>query len=354
MDTKNPHDKLFKYTLSIKSEAVALVKNFLSPELRDSLDFRTFKQENTSYITGKLEEYFSDIVWSCRLNNGKKIKITFLLEHKSYFDKKVIIQFLRYLTEAYDTMLNKEKEDKITLIVPVLVYHGKQKWSHRSLADLINIGDKKLLKYLPTFDFELIDLNTTTEKKVVDLREGYLLRSTFLLFQNIGNADYVWQMHKELFIFAEEELTEHEIRSFVSVLLTYISRTHKFSKEESTKYVEKMKDEIWANDVYLPGSTWEQALSEGMVKGGKRGQLIKVLQTSMKLMKKFPNFLDIEVADLATTEENIVKNLRKILKQSSPKKVKKSIMATFFKELKLTEKQEVELMSNIDLFYKKT
>ena len=359
MAHKNPHDKLFKYTLSIKSEAVALVRNFLSEDLKNKLDFRTFKTESNSYINGSLQEYFSDTVWSCRLKTGEQVKVAFLLEHKSYFDKNVIVQFLRYLTEAYDTMLNKEKAEEATLLIPILVYHGRQSWTHRNLADLLNVRDESLLRFVPTFALEFVNIMTTEEEKIAQMREGYLLRSAFLLFQNAGNPDYIWQEIRQLFFFArKEELSEEEIRSFVRALTNYINRSYKFNAEESEKYTNMIKEIVFEADEYLPGSTYEQALlqgrKEGIKEGEKKTSVIKDLMISLSILQKFPSWSNREVSDLAEVPEHTIKKIRKILKENEAEKAYTKFLQTFFKNITLSEANALKLRNKIAVFYPNT
>jgi len=114
MKKENIHDKLFKHTLSIPSEAKALVKQFLPTWIRQNLDYRTFKLNTQSFVNESLDEYLTDIVYDCKWKGNFSIKISFLLEHKSYPDKLTPLQLLRYLTEAYTRLLNdKDKRNNL-------------------------------------------------------------------------------------------------------------------------------------------------------------------------------------------------------------------------------------------------
>ncbi|MEM1124022.1 MAG: Rpn family recombination-promoting nuclease/putative transposase, partial [Bacteroidota bacterium] len=66
MRKENIHDRLFKHTLSIPSEAKALVTQFLPEWLHEAIDFRTFKINTQSFVNENLDEYFTDIIYDCQ------------------------------------------------------------------------------------------------------------------------------------------------------------------------------------------------------------------------------------------------------------------------------------------------
>jgi len=90
MNNKKLHDELFKATFSMVSEVIAFSKIYLPKWLDNKLDYSTLQHEPTSFVGEQLSEYFSDIIYSCRLIDGKSIKLTFLLEHKSYVPKNIM------------------------------------------------------------------------------------------------------------------------------------------------------------------------------------------------------------------------------------------------------------------------
>ena len=99
---KNVHDKLFKQMMSLKSEAIALASNFLPQDVIEEIDLDSFELSNVSFITEELKEYFADVIYTCNTKKNEEIKISFLLEHKSYFDPHLPLQLLNYLLQGYD------------------------------------------------------------------------------------------------------------------------------------------------------------------------------------------------------------------------------------------------------------
>jgi predicted transposase/invertase (TIGR01784 family) len=89
------------------------------------LDFNTIQNAKTSNLTEKQSEIFSDLVWTIKSKTEKDLEISLLLEHKSYRDKKVVFQILEYLANAYKTQI--KNNEKLSLIVPIVYYYGKEK-----------------------------------------------------------------------------------------------------------------------------------------------------------------------------------------------------------------------------------
>jgi Putative transposase, YhgA-like len=61
----NPHDDFFKIAFSRQDVVEDYIKQFLSSELVQNLDFQTLKISNNSYTTQELSTYFADVVWEC-------------------------------------------------------------------------------------------------------------------------------------------------------------------------------------------------------------------------------------------------------------------------------------------------
>jgi len=153
MKRENIHDQLFKQTLSIRSEAKALVQLFLPKWLTNNLDFRSFKLSPNSFISESLSEYFTDMVYEVRWKQKKEaLFVSFLMEHKSY--------------------------------PPIVIYHGDKGWKKRTFSDFFHLPDERLKQYLPSFDYELIDLTTISDEYLMNISIGYFLRSTFLVFKS--------------------------------------------------------------------------------------------------------------------------------------------------------------------------
>ena len=72
------------------------------------LDLSAPELVKDSFIDTRLQEHFSDLLYKVKLRDAKtEAFIFFLFEHKSYPDKWVALQILRYLLELWE---NEKKE----------------------------------------------------------------------------------------------------------------------------------------------------------------------------------------------------------------------------------------------------
>ena len=171
----NPHDAYFKATFGKIDFAKDFLKNYLPRELVDLVNINTLSSEPTSYLTKELEEQFTDLVYKAEIK-GEKAYITFLLEHKSYPDRMVIFQVLKYIISIWEEKIRNDVESKkaenkilktneieLPIIIPLVVYHDKNKWNiKRSLGEMIphykNLPDI-IKRYIPNYQYLLIDLS---------------------------------------------------------------------------------------------------------------------------------------------------------------------------------------------------
>lgn len=112
-----------------------------------------------------------------------------------------------------------------------------------------------------------------------------------------------------------------------------------------------MKELIWEDDVYLPGSTWEQALIQGEEKG-KVNTEFNTIAALLGLLIEVPDMKDTILANINRTTVKKIKILRKSLQSETAEKAHRLILTEFFKNAKLSEEQELVLRERVELFYK--
>ena len=163
----NPHDDFFKVAFSRQDVVVDYITQFMGQELVNNIDFQSLTISNNSYITSALEEYFADVVWDCNYGVSKTpIKVTFLFEHKSYVPKYPHLQLMRYMLEIWDN--NNKNKLALTPIVPIIIYHNadkKRKWKYKAFSEYFKTLDASLLPYIPSFEYQLTDLNNLTREQ---------------------------------------------------------------------------------------------------------------------------------------------------------------------------------------------
>ena len=123
----HPHDLFFRRLFSGTKEIVALLETILPPPILDLLDISTLKVENS--VSVRSLEIRVDLILSVKLRRSQKeAKILFIVDHKSWPDRTVIQQLLKYQLIMIEEHYDDKKEDFLPPVLTIIFYHGHKKW----------------------------------------------------------------------------------------------------------------------------------------------------------------------------------------------------------------------------------
>jgi predicted transposase/invertase (TIGR01784 family) len=177
------HDAFVKNLLSHKESASEFIKNALPPDVCKKFDLTNITYLPDTYITKGLNEYISDIVLKIPVLGSKgDVTVSILIEHKSSMDHFTCVQLHNYIANGYDIQL-KQKE-QLSIIIPVIYYHGKGKWKYRPLHELFQEIPEGFERYIPFFSIELFQVQHLTIKQIHDIAEAKL-RAAFMVQKSI-------------------------------------------------------------------------------------------------------------------------------------------------------------------------
>ena len=189
MKIQNPHDKFFKETLGKAEVAKDFLNNYLPGNIIKVIDVDTLEPQKDSFINKELHEGFSDLLFKANINNREGY-IYFLFEHKSYTSKDIAFQLLRYMMEIWETKSKKEKADELPVIIPLVVYHGKDRWKIGTTLGEMIVGYKDLpediKKFTPNYEYLLYDLSQFTDDEIKGEAQ---LRILFTTLRDIFTKD---------------------------------------------------------------------------------------------------------------------------------------------------------------------
>lgn len=177
------HDNFLRSILADKEIAIDYFRAALPAYVADRLDFTTLTQLPDTYVSKELRRTVSDIVYSCSIQNGTgNIKISLLIEHKSYIDKYTPIQIGSYIFSGWLKQLKNRQEP--SLIIPVLLYHGKKKWRYRTLKSLFNDLDADFRSFVPDYEYIYHNLGEISADAIEALHNKFLAASLLALKMN--------------------------------------------------------------------------------------------------------------------------------------------------------------------------
>jgi len=300
MKIQNPHDKFFKETFSNVEVASDFIKNYLPESILKIIDLKTLELQKDSFVNEELQEVFSDMLFQVAINKQEGY-VYFLFEHKSYSSKGVAFQLLNYMVRIWEQKMKKELDQKIPVVIPLVVYHGKDKWKIKtSLGEMIR-GYEELpedvRRFIPNYQYLLYDLSTFSDEEIKGEARLRILLSVFRdIFKN--NSD---ELLKVVFnaTLALDELEDQEtgIEYFETFMRYVFNAGPQLTKDELEKMIYQIDmnypkgseitmtlAEVLRKEGYEDGI--EQGREEGIEKGIEKGETKALVKTVMKLLTK--------------------------------------------------------------------
>ena len=188
-----------------------------------------------------------------------------MFEHKSYVPSHPHLQLLRYMLGMWEAQIRNH--EPLKLILPIIIYHGQQKWNAKPFADYFVGPDlpNSLEPFIPSFEYWLTDLQASSDGEIRTKYSPVDLRISFLLMKHIGRKSILTSL--PVIFEGVHEMLENEVgRKYFEVLFVNLCVTTNLSPE-------KLKQEMEAFDIRnieIPiGSTAWQMMQEGVLKVAK-------------------------------------------------------------------------------------
>ena len=266
MKVQNPHDKFFKELFSIKANALDFINGAFPVEIRDRIIPKSLQLDTSTYIDEKLDEYFSDIVYSCSIQGEEKIKISLLFEHKSYPVKYIHFQLLRYILNIWESNIKQNTDPQI--VIPMIIYHGKSRWMKREISEYFNSKDNCILRFIPDFDYLLTDLSSYTDSQIKD---GTFNRAAIeiglLMEKNIFDEKKLVTHLKNILNIGKLYYEEEEGLKFLESVLRYLFSTTEITVDTALECIELTDSRARENLMTTADKLREQGIEIGLEQG---------------------------------------------------------------------------------------
>lgn len=214
-DLTNPHDKFFKETFGQIEVARDFLRNYLPVPVVAQLNLNQIQLEKDTFIDPHLKEHFSDLLFSVPRRDGNGLAfVYFLFEHKSFPDMWTWLQLLGYIVRFWEREMD-QKAKTLSPIIPLVIYHGKEKWKgSRQLSDLYT-GPEELKLYLPDFTYSLYDFSYLSNEEIRGATE---LQINLLILRHIFDGQLAEKLPEIFALFRQLENQEKALQSLVTVL----------------------------------------------------------------------------------------------------------------------------------------
>ena len=219
------HDKIFRTVLDRKSDAIALINKALNTQL----EAKDIEKYNSSFINKVFQNREADIVYKI-----KDRSIFILIEHQTKVDYLMPYRILEYevaiMQSAIDLDKIKNKESKIPLVIPIVLYTGNKKWNAKKYLEENQEKIEGIENGLGNYN--LIDINEMTEK---ELLEDNSFISKMILIEKSKNTENIVEILEKIVKITKEEDKE-TLRRIISIILE-----EKIGITKAKELIEKME-----------------------------------------------------------------------------------------------------------------
>jgi len=296
------HDKYFKQIFSRKEEMTDLVVNGL-PQVAKLIDIASLQLDTTEYVDKTLNKSYSDLVYNCKYQN-RDIKIALLFEHKSQPELYPHLQLLGYMLQIWQTC--KNNKEPLTPIIPILFYHGTENWKHSNFFDSFEDLDDNLKKYIPNFEYELVNTKLLSDKQIKKMFQQYSVKTVMLLMKHIFDEPELLENEIEIIFESLPFLMmDEQGRDLFKTTIVYLFKAAKTNPDKVTAKLKKLS----IMGAQIAKTTAEQLEENGIEKGIKQVAINLIKNGhSNELIKGGTGLNDLQINKLVNTVYGLTKD----------------------------------------------
>lgn len=248
----------------------------------------------------------------------KDKKIFFLIEHQSKIDYSMPFRILEYqvaiIRSAIDKNKIKNKSYKIPLVMPIVLYTGKQKWNASKYLE--EIQEKMKGQNIKIGNYCLVDINDYTEK---ELLEDDAFLSKMMLIEKSKNTEEIAKILEKIVIKIQKEDKEL-LKRIIEMILEEkigIAKTKEIIKKlkRESDYMLAVIDMIRKeNQMYIDMGRKAGKLEgrkEGKIEGKIEGKTQKLKEIVLNMIKEnLSNEIIMKVTGISKKEINELKHIK--------------------------------------------
>lgn len=261
-------DSSFKELFEVKAQFIELIRTFIKEEWVREINEENIELTTNEFVMWNAHKRTSDLIYKVKIAENELY--FFLLELQSSIDNKMPYRLLEYMFEIWRRF---EKENKLLIIIPCVVYTGKSKWNVGDFRSLFN-EDERFTKYIPNFEYILIDVNRYSDEELLNIAN--LISSVFFLNKTKGGEESIKRL--KTVVENVSKIRKEQQKAFVKWSETMFCKDDKvynYFEENIKKEEEKM-----AFADYVP-EMFEILKKQGEVRG-KTGMIRRLLIKKLK------------------------------------------------------------------------
>ena len=271
------HDSSYKKFFSRADMVESLVRDFISSDLADELDFKTLEPMPTAFQKHGQTERRSDLIWRLQWRDGSSCLLAIILEFQSTIDKKMLCRLLEYATLFLEQTLDEKTSKGLALpkILPIVLYNGAKPWSASCVYG--ELSERERLAYergIWDFKYHLIDIRHL-EESLVDKAKG--ISAWIFRFERAASVQDMERLWKVMFRALKSPAYENLRQEIIIWLETCILPVRKISGAKIV--IKRLKEEEKMTVVTAEMEDWtlpyiKQGRAEGRLEGKLEGERI--------------------------------------------------------------------------------
>ncbi len=307
-------DKSVRWLFEDKENVRGLLE-ILASELVELIDFNQLEFQNTTFLSSKLQEQVSDLIFSVPFNNGSEtdeLLIYILIEHQSTVDVSMGFRLLFYMMHIWDAQRQRwladgvpKSEWRLRPILPIVFYSGNRRWHvPLSVTAIMDIPDA-LTRFVPEFDTLFLNVKEieTTELTKTGHPFGWLLT---VLQNEKADKDTLAETLTEAIAYLntlEPEEVEQRKRVLHYFVMLIASRRPPDEHIELIDLVNQLSDE---EEVEIMAKSMVDVTLERGIEQGKKEYAVEAILTVLEV--KFQS----DVADKLKPFLSAIDNLQRL------------------------------------------
>ena len=200
----------------------------INQAIKTKLKAEEIEKYTSSFVNKIFQNREADIVYKYKNKN-----IFFLIEHQTKIDYSMPYRILEYEIEIMKSAIEirkvKNKEYKLPLVIPIVLYTGKKRWdAKRYLEESQEILDGVKIK---AGNYNLVDINDFTKE---ELLQGKTLISKMMLLEKSESTEESIEMLEKIIPNTNKEEKEL-LKRVISILFG-----EKIGEEKTKELIEKI------------------------------------------------------------------------------------------------------------------
>ena len=279
-ELNNPHDRFFKATFGRVDVVAEFLQRYLPPEVAAALDWATLRAEKDTFLDPQLTQHPADLLYAVNRRGGEKSYVHLLFEHKSYVESRISLDLLRYRVRIWEQWLKDGNSGPLPVIVPVVFYHGADRWTaKRQFAETV-AEMPELRRYVPTCEYHLVDVSGYPDEA---LRGAVILHVALLTFKYIFREELGERLPGILALLRELEGGSSGL-DFIRSLLRYLAQAAGTDRLSETTLRQAVTQALSEGEETMM-TIAEQWVQQGWQKGWQEG-LDSERQLLLRLVRK--------------------------------------------------------------------